>query len=136
MTASRPPQAGQEIMPPSDTRICRIVAAVDRKYVPPGLDYSVLEKHIEIYVNNYRELVKSELRPKDYEPHIKRRRRVIKMAQELLAAVEEMDDDGWDVGFVGFVPEANDGVILAIDDLLKRCEHALEELEDWVGGGG
>ena len=133
MTASRPPQAGQEIMPPSDTRICRIVATVDPKFVRARLDYSALEKSIELRVHNYRARVEHELSSKRYEPHIKRRRRVIQRAQELIIAVEEMDDDGWNVGFVGFVPEANDGVISAIHNLLRRCEHALEELEDWVG---
>ena len=69
MTASRPPQAGQEIMPPSDTRIGRIVAVVNRKFVPAGLDYSALEKRIELDVHNYRAQVEAELSSKRYDPH-------------------------------------------------------------------
>jgi hypothetical protein len=132
VTASRPPQSGQEIRPPSDTRIGRIVAAVDPKFVPAGLDYSALEKITEIRVNNYRETVKAELRPKHYEPHIERRRRVIEKAQELIAAVEEMDGDDW-VGWEQIEKETNEEVIFAIEDLVSRSEHSLEELEDWVG---
>jgi hypothetical protein len=132
VTASRPPQAGKEIMPSSDTRIGRIVAAVDPKFVPAGLDYSALEKIIEINVNNYRALVEHELSSKRYEPHIERRRRVIEMAQKLIAAVKEMDDDDW-VGWDGLEQkEINEDVILAIEDfLIPRCEHALEALEWW-----
>jgi hypothetical protein len=119
-------------MPPSDTRIGRIVAVVNRKFVPAGLDYSALEKIIEIHVKNYRAWFKAELRPKHYEPHIKRRRRVVKKAQELIAAVGAMDGDDW-VGWEQREKETNEEVIFAIEDLVSRSEHALGELEDWVG---
>jgi hypothetical protein len=130
VTASRPPQAGQEIMPASDTRIGRIVAAVDGKFVPVDIDYSALEKSIELHVHNYRARVEGELSRKRYEPHIKRRRRVIKMAQKLLVAVQEIDDDDWD-GFAGWVEkETNEDVICHIERLVRGCENAVEALEE------